>query len=170
MAYQSLLKGTQVDLGIKNVVRTSTNTPTLFTGVTTTNNPSPHVFTGGNWLDVTFVDAVFLVQGDFTYIGGILTYIGTKDRVMKLSISCSLACDKINSLVRLSQWKNGTESTESSNSSKAESNTDRTPFPISNKFVLTNGDELNLRMYSSLGSTINMYNFSVTLETLEVID
>lgn len=169
MAYQSLNTGKQVDLGIDNVVRTSINSPTLFTGVTTTNNPALQELSAGVWKDVNFVDTTFLAQGDFTYVNGILTYVGEKDRTMKVSIACNLQCDTINSVITLSQWKNGVQSTEASNSNKAESNTSRTPFSISNKFDLTNGDEINLRILSSLASNVNMYNFSVTLETLEII-
>jgi len=170
MVYNSNFTGSQVDLSVGEKVKTQSNEPTLFTGITTSNNPSPQVLTAGVWKDVEFVDALFLAQGDFSYINDKIVYTGVKDKTIELNITCNLACNTINSVVTLSQWINGIEDTASSNTSKSESNTSRVPFAISNKFDLTNGDEINLRILSSLNSTVNMYNFSVTLETLEIID
>ena len=143
-------------------------TPSKFEGKTTTDAASPHVFSATGWMDITFVDVDFVASGDFSYVGGILTYTGDDDLDMTFNMSCAVECNVKNVEVHIAQWQNGVEVKGSQNVNNSESNTSKVPFSIDSPFTLQKNDTLNLRLKASAACTVNLYHFSVVLEPNKV--
>jgi len=163
MSYESNNTGLEMDAGA-----TLATNPTMFTIKTTSENPSPHDLIDGDWQDVNFVDIVATIHGDFTYIGGILTYIGVDTLEMSIQIGSSIFCNTINTKVHIGQWLNGAEDQGAIAVSKSESNVSIVPFGLLPPFTIETGDTLNLRLLADNDCHVDMFHTSVEISTKKI--
>ena len=161
--YESNNTGKKVDAGA-----TLATNPTMFTLKSTTENASPHDLILNVWQDVVFIDFTTKIFGDFTYVGGILTYIGDDMLEMSIQIGTSIECDTKNVKVHIGQWKNGVVDQGAIAVSKSESNLSIVPFGLLPPFTMEKNDYLNLRLLSDKTCHVNLYHTSVEISTKKI--
>ena len=159
MSYQSSYTGLQVDAATKYAVD-----PTIFTLKSNAATPMDQdIAEVGTYQDVVFTTVDPSVNGDFIYVGGVLTYTGADDMLLSLNISCSVETDIINTTVRIAQQQNDVVDEGAESSAKVESVTGIVSLNLATSFIVSTNDTLNLAITADALATIGIYHMQVVM-------
>ncbi len=143
--------------------------PCLFYMKANSNSYSRQVLSADTVKDVEFTNIDAMACGDFEYVGGIVTYVGSDDVLMSINMSCSIASSVVNTTVIIGQYKKGLIDYGVMNEGKLESSTAVVPFGLASTFTLTNGDTINLKIEADKDANVDIYFFQAVLKVIKFL-
>jgi hypothetical protein len=164
--YQSLNTGLQMDK-----TKEFAFDPTIFK--LKSNSEVPMDQTVGlinTYQDVVFANIDFLVEGDLTYDGQLVTYTGTVPMDMTMNLSCSVDSTQPSTIIHIAQAQDGIIDPGSESSCKVETITALQSLNVASFFTMQPGDTLNLKFKSDKTGTVGIYHIQVVLKQIRVAE
>lgn len=145
--------------------------PTIFKLKSNTDTGMTQTITSANtYQDVAFSDIDFIVAGDLSYDGNIVTYNGTVPMDMTMNLSCSVASSEPNTIIHVAQSQVGVIDEGSESSCKVETNTAIQSLNTASFFTMQPGDTLNLEVKADKTGTVTIYHIQVVLKQIKVVE
>ncbi len=119
--------------------------------------------------DVAFTNVDATYCGDFSYVGGVVKYIGTETALFSLDMTCSIASSVVNTIVKIGQYKNDVVDYGVMCGGKIESSTAILPFSLNSTFELAPNDEVNLKIESDKTANLDIYFFQALIKMIKIL-
>jgi hypothetical protein len=166
MSYQSLNTGLQIDK-----TKDFAYDPTLFKLKSNSDVAMPQTIAAEDidtYVDVVFANIDFVVEGDLSYDGSVVTYNGIVPMDMTMNLSCSVDSSNPGTIIHIAQAQDAVIDPGSESSAKCETITAIQSLNVATTFTMQPDDTLNLMVKADKAATLGIYHIQVVLKQIKV--